>query len=83
MFLLTPVRCIPEVKRVQFTKKINILVDGVALNSWEAQLFNELSSEIFNVARDGPNLQRLCLCSLEVLCVLTISYILNKSFKVW
>jgi hypothetical protein len=83
MFLWTPVRCVPKLKRVQFTKKINILVDGIALNSWEAQLFNELSSEIFNIARDSPNLQRLCLCGLEVLCVLTISYILNKAFEVW
>jgi hypothetical protein len=78
---LTPVRCVLELKGVQFTKKINILVDGIALNSWEAQLFNELSSEIFNIARESPNLQRLCFCSLEVLYALTISYILNIPFK--
>jgi hypothetical protein len=43
------------------------------LNSWEAQLLNKLSSKIFDIARDSSNLQRLCLCSLEVLCVSIVS----------
>jgi hypothetical protein len=49
----------------RLTQKVDVLIDGVALNSWEAQLLN--------VARDSSNLQRLCLCSLEVLCVPTVS----------
>ena len=53
--------------KVKLTKKVHVLVDCVALNSWEAQLLNELSAKVFNVARESSNLQRLGLCSLKVL----------------
>lgn len=51
------------------TEKVDVLVDGIALNSWEAELFNELLSQVLNVDSNGSNLQCLLLGSLEVLCV--------------
>jgi hypothetical protein len=49
------------------TQKIYILVDGVTLDGREAELLNELLSEILNVACRSTNLQRLGFSSFEIL----------------
>ncbi len=55
-------------KRV-LTQKVNILIDGVTLDGWEAQLLNELALQVFDVACNSSDLQSLGLCSLEILCL--------------
>lgn len=54
-------------------KQVDVLVDGIALHSWEAKLLNELLSQILNIARNGTNLHRFRLGSLKVLCVIPLS----------
>jgi len=51
------------------TEEVDVLVDGVALNSWVAELLDELLPQILDVACNSTNLQCLCLCSLKVLCI--------------
>jgi hypothetical protein len=62
-------RAIFNIERIKLTKKVDVLINSITLNSWEAQSLNELPSKILNVACDGSNLQSLCLCGLEVLCL--------------
>ena len=59
--------------KVKLTKKVHVLVDCVTLNSWEAQLLDELSAKILNIACESSDLQSLGLCSLEILCVSSVS----------
>lgn len=49
------------------TEKVDVLVDGVASNGGEAELLDELTADIDNLALEGTNLQGLLAGSLEVL----------------
>ena len=49
------------------TKQVHVLIDGVALNSGETELFDELSAQVFDVDLLGTYLQCLLLCRLKVL----------------
>jgi hypothetical protein len=51
------------------TQEVDVLVDGIALDSREAELLDKLLPQILNVACNSTNLQCLCLGSLEVLCI--------------
>lgn len=51
----------------EHTEKVNVLVDGVASNGREAQLVNELATDVDNLALQGTALQGLGAGSLEVL----------------
>jgi len=50
------------------TEKVHILVDGIASNSGEAELLDELAADVGNLALEGTDLQGLLAGSLEVLC---------------
>lgn len=50
------------------TKKVDILVDGVASNCGEAELLNEFAADVNNLALERTDLQGLLTGSLEVLC---------------
>tara|TARA_R110002060_G_scaffold31136_2_gene41714 strand:+ start:248 stop:772 length:525 start_codon:yes stop_codon:yes gene_type:complete len=54
-------------------EKVDVLVDGVALHGWEAELLDELLAQILNVACDGSDLHCLGLGGLEILCVSVMS----------
>jgi len=66
--------------RKVLTQKVDILVDGIALNSREAEFLNKFPSEILNVASRSSNLQCLGLGSFEVLCEYILAY--SKLVKV-
>jgi hypothetical protein len=49
------------------TEKVDVLVDGVASNGGEAELLDELTADVDNLALEGTDLQGLLAGSLEVL----------------
>lgn len=55
------------------TEEVDVLVDGIALDSWEAELLNKLALQVLNVASNSSNLQCLGLSSFEVLCPTSVS----------
>ena len=55
-------------------EKVDILVDGVALYSWPAELFNELLPQILHVALLGANLEGLLLSRLKVLLLTNVGH---------
>lgn len=56
------------------TQKVNVLVDGVALDSRPAQLLDELLAEILNVALLGTNLEGLLAGSVKVLLLTDVGH---------
>lgn len=50
------------------TEEVDVLVDGVASNSGEAELLNELAADVNNLALECTDVQGLLTGSLEVLC---------------
>ena len=57
-----------------YTQKVDVLVDGVALDGGEAEGLNELLAEILNVDLGSTNLQGLGLGSLEVLLLTNVGH---------
>jgi hypothetical protein len=49
------------------TEKVDVLVDGIASNGGEAELLDELTADVDNLALEGTDLQGLLAGSLEVL----------------
>lgn len=61
------------------TQKVDILVDGIALDGREAKCLHELFPEILNADLGSTNLQGLLLCSLEVLLLADIGHCSSQS----
>lgn len=70
------------------TQEVDVLVDGIALNSGVAELLDKLLPQVLDVACDSTNLQCLCLGSLEVLYNIPtsvwsyVSWFVNGSIRV-
>jgi len=56
------------------TQKVDVLVDGIALDSGPAELLDELLAEILNVALLGTNLEGLLAGSIKVLLLANIGH---------
>lgn len=56
------------------TEKVDVLIDGVALDGGEAELLNELLADVLNVDLRGTNLQGLLTGSLKVLLLTNIGH---------
>lgn len=56
------------------TEEVDVLVDGVALDGWPAELLDELFPEVLNVALLGSNCECLLLSSLEVLLLADVGH---------
>lgn len=56
------------------TEQVNVLVDGVGLDGGEAQLLNELLSDVLDNELDGADLEGLLSSSLEVLLLANIGH---------
>lgn len=59
---------------VLLTQEVDVLVDGVALDSRPAQLLDELLAEILNVALLGTNLEGLLAGSVKVLLLTNVGH---------
>ena len=57
-----------------YTQKVDVLVDGIALDSGPAELLDELLAEILNVALLGTNLEGLLAGSIKVLLLANIGH---------
>jgi hypothetical protein len=49
------------------TKEVDVLVDGIALNCWVAELLDEFSTKVLDIDLFSTNFQCLGLGSLEIL----------------
>lgn len=63
-----------QLESVSLTQEVDVLVDGVALDSRPAQLLDELLAEILNVALLGTNLEGLLAGSVEVLLLTNVGH---------
>jgi hypothetical protein len=61
-------------KHLVHTQEVDVLVDGVALDSRPAQLLDELLAEILNVALLGTNLEGLLASSVKVLLLTDVGH---------
>ncbi len=59
---------------VEHTEQVHVLIDGIARNSGEAKLLDELAADVDNLALEGTDLQRLLAGSLEVLLLANIGH---------
>jgi hypothetical protein len=61
-------------KHLLHTQKVDVLVDGIALDSRPAQLLDELLAEILNVALLSTNLEGLFAGSVKVLLLTDVGH---------
>jgi hypothetical protein len=59
---------------LKHTQEVDVLVDGVALDSGPAQLLDELLAEILNVALLSTNLEGLLAGSVKVLLLTDVGH---------
>lgn len=58
----------------EHTEQVHVLVDGIASNSGEAKLLDELAADVDNLALEGTDLQGLLAGSLKVLLLANIGH---------
>lgn len=58
----------------EHTEQVHVLVDSIASNSGEAELLDELATDVNNLALEGTDLQGLLAGSLEVLLLTNVGH---------